>query len=233
MDAKSEKIKSNNIFLVTSTNCSDENFFVLNSQKDNERQKQTFTPKINDYDSSILEDNAYQLISDEIFKIEHKIEILENNLLKTNKEIEALQTLGAYLQVAELEERKQKINSELTELNKKYSELGFSARISGQIASVVNLTKNRKNNIFSRTINFILKKILAKISKKFSHTQTMQEALESLCNINSGVNELIKMQIPYGETAKRYEKLTAYLNKANVIHSQIAKNMNAIAKKAT
>lgn len=235
MDVKFGKIKpngkNNNIFVISSANCSEENFFISNSNKDNEQQKQTFAPRINDYDSNILEDNAYQLISDEMFKIEHKIGVLENNLLKINNEIDALQTLGAYLQVAELEERKQKIERELTELNKKYSELGLSSRISGQIAAAVNFTSNKKTNVFLKAKNFLSRKILAKISKKIGYNQAIKEALENLCNINSGVDELIKMQIPYGETAKRYEKLTAYLNKANVIHSQISKNMDAIAKK--
>lgn len=234
MDVKFGKIRpNNNIFLASSANSSDENFFISNSnsQKDNEQQKQTFTPRINDYDSNILENNAYQLVSDEMFKIEHKIGILENILSKLDSEIEALQSVGAFVQIAELEERKQKIERELAELNKKYSELGLSSRISGQIAAAVNFTSNKKTNVFSKAKNFISKKILAKISRKFGHQQAIKEALESLCNINSGVDELIKMQIPYGETDKRYEKLTAYLNKANTIHSQICKNMDALAKK--
>lgn len=235
MDVKFGKIKPNNkasnIFVTSSANCSEENFFISNSNKDNEQQKQTFIPRINDYDSNILEDNAYQLISDEMFKIEHKIGVLENNLLKINNETDALRTLGAYLQVAELEERKQKIERELVELNKKYSELGLSSKISGQIAAAVNFTSNKKTNVFFKAKNFLSRKILAKISKKIGYNQAIKEALENLCNINSGVDELIKMQIPYGETAKRYEKLTAYLNKANVIHSQISKNMDNIAKK--
>lgn len=234
MDVKFGKVKpNNNIFLNSSANYSDENFFIANSnaEKNNEQQKQIFSQRINDYDSSILENNAYQMLSDEMFKIEHKISILENTLSKIRSEIEALKTLGAYMQVEELEERKQKIERELTELNKKYSELGLSSKISGQIAAAVNLTSNKKYNIFSKAKIFLSKKILAKISKKFGHNQSIKEALENLCNINSGVDELMKMQIPYGETEKRYEKLTAYLNKANTIHSQISKNVNAIAKK--
>lgn len=234
MDVKFGKVKpNNNIFLNSSAAPSDENFFISNSssKQDNSKQTQSFSVRINDYDSNILENNAYQLLSDEMFKIEHKISNLENTLSKICNEQEALQTLGAYMQVEELEERKQKIKIELAELNKKYSELGLSAKISSQIANVVNLSSNKKMNIFSRTKIFISKKILAKISKKFDHNQTMKEALENLSNINSGVDELFKLQIPYGETNKRYEKLTAYLNKANTIHSQISKNIDAIAKK--
>ncbi len=59
----------------------------------------------------------------------------------------------------------------------------------------------------------------------------MKEALENLSSINTSVDELVNLQIPYGKKIERYEKLTAYLNKANVIHAQITKNMNEIAKK--
>lgn len=234
MDVKFGKVKpNNNIFLNSSTTNSGENFFISNyhPKQDTNEQKQPSSQRINDYDSNILENNAYQLLSDEMFKIEHKINTLENILSKICSEQEALQTLGAYMQVQELEERKQKIKQELVELNKKYSELGLSAKISGQIASAVSLSSNKKINIFSKTKKFLSKKILSKISKKFDHNQTIKEALENLSNINLGVDELIKMQIPYGETKKRYEKLTAYLNKANTIHSQISKNIDAIAKK--
>ena len=206
----------------SSLNHADGNFFIENSnQEATEQKKQAVGLRINDYDSSILENNAYQLLSDNMFKIEHKINILENTLFKLNSEITALQSLGAAIQISELIERKEKIEQELAELNKKYSELGLSTKISGQIASAVNFTAKQKK-AFSNARNFISREILAKISKKIGLSQSIKEALENLCNINLGVDELIKMQIPYGETGKRYEKLTAYLNKANTFHSQIS-----------
>lgn len=238
MDVKFGKIKpnnSNNIFLPSLSNRSDANFFASNPnpEKDIDTKKESSTPsgRINDYDSTILENNAYQEISDEMFKIEHKIGLLEQSLSKISNEIDALQNLGYATQIADLEDRKQKIEQELAELNKKYSELGLSAKISGQIASVVNFTSNKKTSTFSKIKKFVSKKILAKISKKFDYSQNMKEALGKLSNINSSVDELISMQVPYGETINRYEKLTAYLNKANVIHSQISRNMDSIAKK--
>jgi len=232
MDVKFGKLRPNyNTVVNSSSNRADGNFFVENSNPEViEQQKQTVGLRINDYDSSILENNAYQLLSDDMFKLEHKMNILENTLAKLNSEITALQSLGAAIQISELIERKEKIEQELAELNKKYSELGLSTRISGQIATAVNFAAKRKK-VFSKARNFISKNILAKISPKMNLNQAMKEALDNLCNINLGVDELIKMQIPYGETAKRYEKLTAYLNKANTIHSQISKNMDAIAKK--
>lgn len=235
MDVKFGKVKvNNNIFLKALVNNSDENFFESKSNFTwNENKQKNLAPgsRINDYDSTILENNAYQSMPDELFKIEHKIDMLEQLLSKLNTEINTLESLGYDIQLYGLKDRKQKVEQELAELNKKYSELGLSAKISGQITSVMNLKSNGKTKIFSRLKKYLTKKVLAKISKKFDHNETMKEALDSLSNINISVDELIKMQIPYGETITRYEKLTAYLNKANVIHSQIYKNVDAITKK--
>ena len=236
MDVKFGKIKpSNNFFNDLSVSDSDENFFTsLPNVKKHESH--TSGNRINDYDSNILENNAYQALSDEIFKIEHKMNTMEESLSKINNEIATLEGLGYDIQINELKNRKQKIEQELAELNKKYSSLGLGSKISGQISSAVNLASNKfgsieKNNVFSKVKDFLSKKVLAKLSKKIDYTQTMKEALDNLSNINLSVDELIKMQVPYGENLNRYEKLTAYLNKANIIHSQISKNINTTSIK--
>lgn len=241
MDVKFGKIKPNgvNLFSQASTAAvnphSNANLFgeTPDRKKDNTPQSepQISRSRINDFDSNILENNAYQDIKDEMFKIEHKINILENTLSKINNEIEALESLGQGIQISDLRNRKEKLEQELAELNKQYAELGLSAKISGKIASVVNFTSNKKNSSFSRFKKFISKKILARLSKQFNCNQEMKEALEKLSNINSSVDELINLQVPYGETIARYEKLTAYLNKANVIHSQINRNLSSTNKK--
>lgn len=232
MDVKFGKIRPNsstNIFATPIISDSEENFFATNSDAGSSKQKQeqqTAIGRINDYDSTILENNAYQVLPDEALKLEHKINMLEESLSKVNIEITAIDGYGYDIQINELRNRKQKIEEELKLLNKKYTDMGFSSKISGHIASVVNLASNGKNKTIDKTKDFISKKILAKLSKKMGYSQSMKEALESLSNINSSVDELIQLQTPYGETLDRYEKLTAYLNKANIIHSQIAKNIN-------
>lgn len=234
MEIKFGKVRPNNSPILTSlTARSDGNIFAASSnlEQKNEQQKQAFSPRINDYDSNILENNAYQDIPDEMLKIEHKMGILENILNKMNNEIDALESLGANIQISELKERKLKIEQELIEMNRKYAQLGLSAKISGQITSAINYTSNKKSSTLSKFKLFLSKKVLARISKKFNYSQNMKEALDNLSNINTSVDELINLQAPYGETINRYEKLTAYLNKANIIHSQISKNMDAMSKK--
>lgn len=236
MDVKFGKIKpQNNIFLASIASTSDENFFSQNSKTKQEEKKQKSSSsgsRMNDLDSNILENNAYQELPDEMFKIEHRMGLLEENISKLANEIETLESLGYDIQVNNLKSRKEKMEKELALLNEDYSKLGLSSKISGQIASAMSFTSNKKINIFSKAKRFVSKKILARLSKRFNFSETMKDALDNLSNINFSVDELIKMKSPYGETVKRYEKLTAYLNKANLIHSQISRNINDITKKA-
>ena len=50
-------------------------------------------------------------------------------------------------------------------------------------------------------------------------------SLERLSEINEHIDELLNMNVPYGEKVKNYETLTHYLNQANIIHSNIKKSM--------
>lgn len=222
-----------NIFLTSLTARTDDNFFASSPKIELEKipkNKPLPTSRINDFDSNILENNAYQLMSDDLFKLEHKISILEEALSKVNNEIETLENFGYGIQVNNLKDRRQKMTQELADLTKKYSDLGLSAKLSGQITSAVHFT-SKKTNVFTKIKRYFSVKILARLSKKFQYNQAMTEALNNLSNINTSVDELINMHVPFGENITRYEKLTAYLNKANVIHSQIYKNVNAITKK--
>lgn len=235
MEVKFGKIKpNNNLFIVSQPKGRDDNFFASNQEKqqeNNQKQSSGSNGRINDYDSTILENNAYKAIPDEMFQIEHKIGILEDTLAKINSEIETLESFGYAIQVSALRDRKQKIEDAINELNEEYEKLGLSAKLSGHIASAIGFTSKKKRGIFSFFKLLFPKKFLTKISKKFNFNQFMKEALTNLSCINSSVDELINMQTPYGETISRYEKLTAYLNKANVIHAQIYRNVNSAADK--
>lgn len=235
MDVKFGKIKpSSTSFFIQAPPVSEaENFFAKNSssQKENPCENRVLGSRLNDYDSNILENTAYQDMPDEILKLEHKIGLLEQTLVQLNTEIDALESLGAQIQISDLKERKRKIEEELTELNNKYCHLGVSSRISGRIASAVHFTSNRRFENFDKIKDFVQKNVLAKVSKKFSQNLTMKDALEKLSSINVSVDELVNIQIPYGENLTRYEKLTAYLNKANVIHSKISHNIKENTKK--
>lgn len=224
-----ENTSGNNFFAAAHSDDAQSNFFAAPDNVQNPvKQKNQSPHRLNDYDSNILENTAYQKISDDMLKIEHRIGLLEDTLSKITAEIEALQSFGDSIQINSLINKKQLIEEEIEELDKKYSQLGLSAKISGQIASVISFSSKNKNGIFSRIKFFISKKILAKIFKKLSYRENVKDALMKLISINANVDDLIKMHTPYGETFNRYEKLTVYINKANSIHAQISKNLKNI-----
>lgn len=228
MEVKFGKIRPSNLFSGPTANSAGENFFASNNNLQNDENKKQQQPtfgRINDYDSSILENNAYQVLPDEMLKIEHRMGILEKTLEKLNGQASVLGSFGDNLEIRENEARKKVIEAELADLKKKYGELGFGAKISGGIASVIGFTSGKGDSLLTKAKNFWSKHVMSKVSKEFSQNNEMKTALEKLSNINSNVDELITMHVPYGETVDRYEKLTSYLNKANVIHSQISKNL--------
>lgn len=234
MDVKFGKVRSNsNFFAKPLCNINGDDFLDLNqnsqsfNQKEKDEEQASSPSRLNDYDSNLLSSSAYQSMPDEAFQMELRINVLEENLRKIINEVETLESLGYDIQIENLKERKYKIEEELTELNKKYTSLGFGSKISGQIASAVNSAKSKKNSI-SYIFFDVFNNVLSKISKKFGYNQKMHEALNNLDNINSSIDELIRLQSPYGEKVNRYEKLTVYLNQANLLHSRIAKNMKTL-----
>ncbi len=72
---------------------------------------------------------------------------------------------------------------------------------------------------------FVSRQILARVSKKINSVVTLTDSLEQLSEISKSVDELIDINVPYGEKVQNYEKLTEYLNQANVIHSKITKSL--------
>lgn len=216
----------------------EDNFFNAfqrhqNQQKNEnqeEKNKNVIPLRLNDLDSNIMQNKAYNEIPDELFKLEQKITTLENSLAKITNDITTLEGLGYDIQLYDLKERKNKLEQELKNLNEEYANKSIGAKISNGITSAVNYA-SRKKTFIQNFKDFVSKNIIAKISKDFYYLMSMKEALSSLGSINSSVDELIRMQVPYGENISRYEKLTAYLNKANSIHSKISSNMNLFSKK--
>ncbi|MBP7212184.1 hypothetical protein KBA27_05050 [bacterium] len=213
---------------------SDSNFFstAINLPKipqENEDLNQN-NLRMNDFESNILENSAYLGLPDEVLKIEHKIDMDEKLLAKITQEIETLQAFEEEVQLEDLINQKKLLELEIEELCEEYAKYGLSAKLSGKLASIIRYGKKAQKGAFSNTKKFIVKKVLSKLSKKFKYSQNVKDALQTLENINSDVDELVKMNVPYGEKLIRYDRLTAYLNKANVIHAQITKDLKILKK---
>lgn len=179
--------------------------------------------KLNDYDSNLLNNNSINELSDEFIKLEYKIAEKTEMLDAINTKIKGAELLGKLLDVMELKLQAKTLENEIAELKEQYSRRNFAEKFTGSA-----LKPPKKQPFIIRMQKFISKKIISKVSKKFKSIMDLSDSLDTLKSINQNVDELIAMKVPYGETKASYEKLTAYLYRANKIHSQITKSMGAI-----
>lgn len=181
--------------------------------------------RLNALDSTILENEAYRNIDDEVFKTEYKINRLESAIKNINEEIQSAKDIRDFQRADSLILQRRNLQAQLDELNKNYEKTGVSAKLSGELASVLENQPKAISKAFKNCVNFMSEKVLPKISKTFRSGKTIKSALNKLETINKNVDEIVTTQTPYGEADERYDKLSDYLNSANVIHYQISKKI--------
>lgn len=182
--------------------------------------------RLNGLDSTLLEKEAYRDIDDNDFKLEYKIERLENDIKTINRQIQNAEILKDTEEVDMLTMKKHSMEARLNQLTKEYQQTGMSKKLTGNLTSLVKPTKTTKfNNIKTYVKNFT-GNVLGKISKTFNSGQDLKLAVKKLSNINKNVNELISLQAPYGEAEEKYDRLTKYLTKANTIQYQVSKELS-------
>jgi len=180
--------------------------------------------RLNDYDLNILNDNSFKDLDDEALKLEYLISEKEEKLSDINNKIKGAELLGKLLDVMDLKIKSKTLENEIAELKSEFAKHNIKDRLTSRITAKPK-AKLSPLKVFAR---FLTRKIFSKVSKKFKSIADLGDSLDILTSINSNVDELIAMKVPYGETKANYEKLTNYLYRANKIHSQINKKMNKI-----
>ena len=194
-------------------------------QQDKPKDERSSHERLNALDSTILVNEAYQNLDDETFKSEYQINKLEESLKSIDKEIEQARAINDLQKVDVLVMRKHSIQEKLKGLYKTYGQSDVTAKLSGGIASILNKKPTIFANIVDNCVNFMSEKILPKISKQYDSGRNIKLALGKLETLNKNVDELVTMQAPFGEADERYDMLTEYLNRANVIHYNISKTV--------
>ena len=183
--------------------------------------------RLNALDSTILINEAYQNIDDEVFKTEYQISKLEEGIRALDSQIEQAKSISDYAKVDVLTMRKHAMQDKLKELSSSYGSQDVSAKLSDGITSIFSSTKAPTflTKAVDACVNFMSDKVLPRISKKYDSGRNIKSALHKLETLNKNVDELVTMQMPYGEADERYDMLTNYLNRANVIHFNISKTV--------
>lgn len=181
--------------------------------------------RLNALDSTILVNESYHNIEDTTFKTEYQINKLEQELKSIDNEIICAKSINDYQKADILTMRKHAIQTKLKELNNDYSQGDMSAKLSGEIVSILGNKPTFLTKTIKKCLNFMSSKILPKVSKKYNSGIEIKTALNKLETLNKNVDELVTMQMPYGEADERYDMLSDYLNRANVIHYNISKTV--------
>ena len=178
--------------------------------------------RLNDLDSNLFSESAYNGVDDEIFRLEYKINKLENKLKKVQLSIASAAAINDFQQLNILNGKKKQYEKELQSLYKIYNNQSIPSKLSGEILNLVTQVPDKSSGLIQKAADFLNKYIFSKVSDKFDSALHIKEALIKLENINKNVDDLVSMQTPYGESSKKYERLLQYLNKANTIQYQIS-----------
>lgn len=175
--------------------------------------------RLNELDTNILDSGKEIDAQTQNLKLEYLIKDREDQLADLNKKIKSAEISGDGQALFTHRAKKQRIENELREFRRQFASRDLNAKYPSQIQSA------KKIPFLGKMKRFVQRYVLAKVSKKINSLVQISDSLEALQDINAGVDDLIKIKAPYGETIKNYEKLTEYLSRANKIHSQISKTM--------
>lgn len=178
--------------------------------------------RLNGYDSAILNKTKYDEAETEDLSLEYRIKEKESIIKDLDSKIKVADNYGTQNEALGLKAKKQRITEELNTLRKQQM---YGGRVLGEKSQVYHESFKQKMPIIYKIQSFISRQILAKVSKKVNSVVTLSDSLEQLSEISKSVDDLVDMNVPYGEKVQNYEKLTEYLNQANMIHSKISKSL--------
>lgn len=200
------------------------NNFESSSQPAKEVKTQPATnpiKRINGYDSAILNKTNIEEPEGEDLSIDYRIKEKESVVKDLDAKIKIADNYGTQNEALSLKAKRQRVLQELDTLRKQQM---YGGRVLGEKQAFHQSFKEKMPVIY-KIQEFISRQILSRVSKKVKSVVTLSDSLEQLSEISRSVDELIDMNVPYGEKVQNYEKLTEYLSQANMIHSKISKSL--------
>lgn len=200
------------------------NFDLTQAQKAEPVTKPATNPikRLNGYDSTILNKTNFTESDGEELSIDYRIKEKESVIKDLDAKIKVADNYGTQNEALSLKAKRQRVMQELDTLRKQQV---YGGRVLGENKKFSHENFKQKMPIIYKMQEFVSRQILARVSKKVNSVVTLSDSLEQLSEISKSVDELIDMNVPYGEKVQNYERLTEYLNQANVIHSKISKSL--------
>ena len=188
-------------------------------------QNAVLKKRLNSMDSTMLEETAYNILDDSELKLEKKIENLEKTLQSINEKIVVAQTLNDSAELDELNLQREITSRHLQNLKNEYKTANVDTRFVSILVQILEFPQNFKQKFKKYCKLALYKSKFLKNIKPLVRSLMVRDTLGKLDKINKSVDELIKMQVPFGEQEARYEKLVTHLSKAGILHSQILKEL--------
>lgn len=200
------------------------NFFLMDETVQLTFGVQEQTRRLNDYDCNLLKEDAYKEVDDDLFKLEYKISKTEDEIKNIESQIQTAKEIHDFNTVQELSNRKKSLEEDYNGLVEMYNAKSLSAKISDSITNVFWGKKLKQGtNSLQKIISKISGPLRSILPKQFSSALEIRASLSKLENINKSVDELMMLNIPYGENVDKYEQLSRYIIKANSIQNDISK----------
>lgn len=184
-----------------------------------------FRKRLNAMDSSLIEETTYATIDDPNLKLENKIERIEEIISVLDEKIIVAETVKDDLKAKEMFIQKTLLEKKLKKLQDEYKAKGFDTRLTQGIISFFGLPENLAEDMKNNFERFLNKSQVGKHVQPVIKFFQIKDTLSRLDKINKSVDELVSMQVPFGENDARYETLAKHLARANHLHNQIHKEL--------
>lgn len=224
----------------------DKNFLFLTSD-DNKNQttseEQTATEKaenlfprqegeipvkrLNDVDSKIFEDSAYNAVEDISLKLELKMLQMNKELDLINEQIELLNIVNPEnkeQKITEFCEQIQKRKNILSDLKKEYRNLGILYKINDTMSSTIELTEqNLKKTKETISNTELANKSIALVP--FLRTRSyLVKTMDKLGKIYNKLEEMSNSkQTPWGEGDERMDNFVSFMRTANKLDASLSR----------
>ena len=219
--------KKKNIEKFLSENHFSENFLLAKhktlSSNQNTDASSLFKKRLNDYDSALYEETTVQKIDDPNLKLENKIEKVEEMISALDEKLVVAETVQDTMKAKEIFIQKLMLEKKLEKLQSEYKSKGLDTKFTQGLINFFGMPANIENDLKQKIGNFVKESGLAKPFKPVTNFFKIKETLARLDKINKSVDELVSMQVPFGENEQRYQALANHLTRANYLQNKIEK----------
>lgn len=219
-----ETEKKKNIEKFLSENNMAEKIFLAKQKTNPINSSLMFKKRLNDFDSSLFEKTSIEKIDDPELKLETKIEKLEEMISVLEEKLVVAETVQDTMKAKEIFIQKLMLEKKLEKMREEYKKNGFDSKLTENIMSFFGLPQNIENDLKQKAENFMKNSALARPFKPVMNFFKVKETLNRLDKINKSVDELVNMQVPFGEGEQRYQALANHLTRATYLQNKIEKN---------